>query len=131
MSDQLGTNEGVTWGRANPAQQQQWTANKCKTRPKTVAPAPPQPVVSQAQMVAEGIKKVDLWEKNTTSQSDKDRLAMLAKIKKEERNNDMMGRRMASVNEIATRETTNVYLGAQQRRNCFKTEKRSNCFERP
>ena len=85
----------------------------------------------QAQMVAEGIKKVDLWEKNTTSQIDKDRLAMLTKIKKEERNNDMMGRRMASVNEIATRDTTNVYLGAEQRRKCFKTEKRSNCFERP
>ena len=82
-------------------------------------------------MVAEGIKKVDLHEKNTVLQIDKDRQAMLIKIKKEEKNNDMMGRRMASVNEIATRETTNLYLLSEQRRKCFKTEKRSNCFERP
>ena len=131
MSDQLGTNHGVTWGRANPVQQQQWSANKCQTRPKAVAPAPPPPPkVTVEQMVAAGIKKVDLWEQNTTKKIDQDRLAMLNKIKKEEKNYDMMGRRMNSVNDIAKRDTDNVRVGADLMRKCFKVEKRENCFER-
>ena len=153
MSDTLGVTYGVTKGQATAAQHQQFIDNRCTTRFQAPAGAPvkapappPAPVVftcannptskqcadeTLVKMVAEGIKKVDLHEKNTVLQIDKDRQAMLIKIKKEEKNNDMMGRRMASVNEIATRETTNLYLLSEQRRKCFKTEKRSNCFERP
>lgn len=172
MSDTLGVNAhdytNSKWGRATVAQQQQFTANNCNSRPCDYAPTCVKPVAAPVIvrpdvivkgpaspalkcksaggfdiacppvdnstlgiMVAEGIKKVDLHEKNTVLQIDKDRQAMLIKIKKEEKNNDMMGRRMASVNEIAARETTNLLLLAEQRRKCFKTEKRDNCFERP
>ena len=33
MSNTLGTNHGVTWGNANPAQQAQWAANGCNHSP--------------------------------------------------------------------------------------------------
>jgi hypothetical protein len=34
MSNTLGTHHEITWGNANPAQQQQWAANGCTTKPQ-------------------------------------------------------------------------------------------------
>ena len=49
MSNTLGTDPvASTWGTANAAQQAQWNANGCNTRPQAAAPVAPAPVVAAA-----------------------------------------------------------------------------------